>query len=58
MNHAACLRASPAIGACHGGAIAALVINAALVVMTKAASAMQRGSSVWRFAPLTKESRQ
>lgn len=38
MNHAACLRASPAIGACHGGAVAVLVINAAMVVMTKAAA--------------------
>ena len=58
MNHAACLRASPATGACHGGAVAVLVIYAALVVMTKAASAMQRGSSVWRIGATPKESRQ
>ena len=58
MNHAACLRASPAIGACHGGAVAVLVINAALVVTTKAASAMQRGSSVWRIGETPKESQE
>ena len=59
----ACL---PCAAVVHEAAIGRAAVGRAKIVMTETSGAVrdgcwlyeQRGSSVWRFAPLTKESRQ